>query len=95
VPSNRLYVSAVTAWEYADLQHRGRFPPEADLTQTLELLNATVLDYPAGAWRLAFGLPDLHRDPVDRMLIAHAIHADFTLVSADETIRSYPGRSLW
>lgn len=34
-------------------------------------------------------------DPVDRMLIAHAIHADLTLVSADETMRRYPVRSLW
>lgn len=36
-----------------------------------------------------------HGDPVDRMLIAHAIHADLTLVTADGLMRRYPVKSLW
>jgi PIN domain nuclease of toxin-antitoxin system len=90
-----LFVSAVTAFEFADLNRRERFDADLPLSPLLERLGATALDYPAGAWSIATALPDLHRDPVDRMLIAHAIHADLTLVTADSTIHRYPLRWLW
>lgn len=61
----------------------------------MDRLEAVVLPLPQEVWMLAEGLPDLHRDPIDRMLIAHAIHADLTLVTADEVIRRYPVRTLW
>lgn len=92
---NRLFISAATAWEYADLHTRGRLPAAIDLSVALEALVAAVLDLPAGLWRLAATLPDIHRDPIDRMLIAHALQADMTLVTADATVRAYPVRTLW
>lgn len=91
----RLFVSAVTAFEYTDLNRRGRFLADLPLGPILAELEASVLAFPAEAWSLAEALPPLHRDPVDRMLIAHAIHADLTLVTADATIREYPVPSLW
>lgn len=91
----RLCVSAVTAYEFADLNRRARFGVDLPLRELLERLEAEVLDFPAGAWVIAEALPDLHRDPVDRMLVAHAIHADMTLLTADATMRRYPVRSLW
>ena len=94
-PENRLFVSAIVAFEYADLNRRRRFGADLPLGPVLERMRAEVLDVPAGAWRLAEALPLLHRDPVDRMLIAHAIHADLALVTADATIRRYPVRTLW
>ncbi len=61
----------------------------------LQKLRASLIDFPSEAYRLVALLPPIHRDPVDRMLIAHAIHADLTLVTADEAMRAYPVRSLW
>lgn len=61
----------------------------------VDLLEAEILDYPASAWTVVETMPQIHLDPVDRMLIAHAIHADLTLVSADRAMRSYPVRLLW
>lgn len=90
-----LFVSAVTAFEFADLSQRGRFGADLPLDPLLDALGATLLDYPAACWRLMPMLPALHRDPVDRMLIAHAIVADLTLVTADETMRRYSVRTLW
>jgi PIN domain nuclease of toxin-antitoxin system len=40
-------------------------------------------------------LPQLHGDPFDRMLVAQAVVEDLDLVTGDETLRSYPVRSLW
>jgi PIN domain nuclease of toxin-antitoxin system len=53
----------------------------------LALDNAAIFTLPK--------LPDLHRDPFDRMLICEAIQAGVPLVTPDETIRRYPVRVLW
>lgn len=90
-----IYVSVVTAFEYSDLNVRRRFGVDMPLDPILRLLDAEVLAYPAAAWTLAASLPKIHLDPVDRMLVAHAIYADLSLVTADTTIRDYPVRAIW
>ena len=94
-PSQELCVSGCIAWEYADLHARRRLPDAADFATVAELLGVTLLDTPAELWRIAALLPDIHRDPMDRILIAHAIQADLTLVTADAHIHSYPVRTVW
>lgn len=93
--SSQLLVSAVTAYEFADLNRRGRFDADLPLQSLLTRLDATIVDYPGSCWSLAASLPLLHRDPVDRMVIAHAIHSDLTLVTADTIMRRYPVQTLW
>lgn len=85
----------MTAWEYVYLWQRGRIPEAAHFGDVLDMMDFTLLDFPGNAWSLASGLPPIHRDPVDRMLIAHAIAADLTLVTADKAMRRYPVKSLW
>jgi PIN domain nuclease of toxin-antitoxin system len=46
--------------------------------------------FPAGCWELLMDLPAIHRDPVDRMLVTHALVKDMALVTADANIRRYP-----
>lgn len=41
------------------------------------------------------GLPAIHQDPFDRVLIAQANIEGAELVSADQVIRQYPVRVLW
>jgi PIN domain nuclease of toxin-antitoxin system len=36
-------------------------------------------------------LPDLHRDPFDRILVARAIVEGVTLLTADHRVPTYPG----
>ena len=92
---NELFVSAVTAFEFVDLNMRGRFDADLPFHAIVDRLGASLLDYPAEAYRILPLLPLIHRDPVDRMLIAHAVHADLTLITADTDMREYPVRSLW
>ena len=40
-------------------------------------------------------MPDIHRDPFDRMLICQAIERGLTLVTPDRAIRRYPVKTLW
>lgn len=91
-PSRPLCISAVVAFELADLQHRGRIALEEPLDFLQPKMDLQLLDLPADCWRIAAQLPAIHRDPVDRMLIAHAMLDDMILVTADRTIRRYPVR---
>jgi PIN domain nuclease of toxin-antitoxin system len=36
-------------------------------------------------------LPDLHKDPFDRLLIAQALTEGITLLTADAVVAGYPG----
>ena len=40
-------------------------------------------------------LPDIHKDPFDRMLIAQARTEDMWLVTSDDHIREYQVRIVW
>jgi PIN domain nuclease of toxin-antitoxin system len=89
-PETSLHVSAVIAYEYADLQARRRLPVTETLDELAERFDLTFEALPAGCWRIASGLPPIHRDPVDRMLIAHALAEGWALATADANIRRYP-----
>lgn len=89
-PERRLLVSAVIAFELADLQHRGRIAMSEPLSVLQEHMDFEIVDLPAECWRVVAELPPIHRDPVDRMLIAHALVEGMTLASADAMIRRYP-----
>jgi PIN domain nuclease of toxin-antitoxin system len=54
-----------------------------------------MLDFPASARFHSERLPPIHRDPIDRMLVAHAIEANLVLVTADLRMRQYPVQTLW
>lgn len=90
-----IMVSAATAWEFEGLAARSRLGSVGSFADVQQALEITLLDLPGDIWRLIRQLPDLHRDPIDRMVIAHAIHAELTLVTADVTMRAYPVRTLW
>jgi PIN domain nuclease of toxin-antitoxin system len=51
--------------------------------------------FPIGTHRLYATLPDHHKDPFDRMLIAHALCEGLTLVTCDSDIRKYDVPTFW
>ena len=89
-PETALLVSAVTAWEYADLLHRGRLPVQETFPEIQSRFRFEVVDLPGECWRLASQLPHIHGDPIDRMAVAHAILGGYALVTADANMRRYP-----
>lgn len=84
-----LFVSAVIAFEYEDLRLRGRFDDDVPLAALQADLGFDLLDFPAQLSVEAAALPPIHRDPVDRMLVAHALSTGMTLVTADRNIHKY------
>ena len=97
--ANRLFVSAVSAWEVTTKHRLGRLPEATDLTldvagaiasQGFEELPITV-----AAAELAGRLPGAHRDPFDRMLAAQAIGQHLALVSKDAALDQFAIQRLW
>ena len=89
------FASAVTAREFVELQDRGRLPVDSDFAVLTTAFDVVVLPLPTDLWRFAANLPQIHGDPIDRMLVAHALAASLTLVTADRAMRRYPVATLW
>jgi PIN domain nuclease of toxin-antitoxin system len=93
-PDNRLMFSAASIWEASIKQARGR--PDFDVDT--HLLRRALL---ANGWEelpvtsdhalATLGLPPLHKDPFDRLLLAQAIAEQVTLLTSDAALASYPG----
>jgi PIN domain nuclease of toxin-antitoxin system len=87
-------VASVSCLEVAWLSKKRRIelpvPIEEFFLKAIEGAGIALLPLtPRIAARSAF-LPDIHRDPVDRVLIATALEHDAELATKDETIRRYP-----
>ena len=91
-PDNEIAVSAATFWELAMKQQLRRI--EIDLEDLHKAVKADgFVEMPieiAHTLQLQ-ALPDLHRDPFDRLLIAQSIESGSRLVTRDEQILSYAG----
>lgn len=93
-PEHELLFSAASMWEIAIKNGLGR----ADFKVNARLLRRGLLDndYTELAITSAHavfveGLPLIHRDPFDRILIAQATVEGITLLTADATVAKYPG----
>ena len=89
-----LAISAITFYEVGQLVRRGRL---ADFTTVrnwrLRLLSVGVREVALSS-EIAIGaaeLDELHRDPIDRIIIATAMVEGATLLTADRPILDWPG----
>jgi PIN domain nuclease of toxin-antitoxin system len=92
-PQNQLYFSAASLWEISIKNKLGR----TDFKVDLPVLRRNLLDYGFeeitinSAHTLAIeALPNFHKDPFDRMLIAQTIVEGITLMTADSAVAEYP-----
>lgn len=88
-------VSAITFWEVAMLERKGRLGVTRDVQRWREGLLATgLIEVPLTGEMaaLAEALPGMHGDPADRMIAATAITLpDCTLLTADQRLLDWPG----
>lgn len=97
-PRTDLLVSAVVSWEIAIKYRLGRLPlpqePERYVPTRLRALNAETLAIAHSHALAVAGLPLLHRDPFDRLLIAQAGALGVPILTNDASIARYPVRTL-
>ena len=91
--SNTVFVSAGVAWEIGIKVALGKLTVPGDplvwLPARLRSMGFHALDITVEHALAAAGLPEIHRDPFDRIMIAQAHIEGLTLVTRDPEIQKY------
>ena len=93
-PRNELIFSAASLWEVTIKSSLGRedFRVEPRLLRR-GLLDNGYAELPVTSHHAVNidGLPPLHKDPFDRLLLSQALSEGITLLTTDSTLAQYPG----
>lgn len=98
-PQNILFMSLVSIWEMQIKAQLGKLSfdlPLADLIERQQEVNDLYL-LPielTHIYNLA-SLPNHHRDPFDRLLMAQALIENINLISIDKVFDQYPVNRIW
>jgi PIN domain nuclease of toxin-antitoxin system len=91
--ADRRLVSAVCVWELAIKQRLGKLSLGSDVrTWMRRVTGELALDHLPVTAEHAAGvehLPDVHRDPFDRLLVAQAVAEGAVLLTADRRLLGY------
>jgi PIN domain nuclease of toxin-antitoxin system len=88
-PQNQVFISAVTVWEIAIKRSLGKLIFGRGLGKAIEDHGFTALPITVEHAEWAGSLPQLHRDPFDRLLVAQAQLEGLVLVTVDDQILKY------
>jgi PIN domain nuclease of toxin-antitoxin system len=93
-PTNAVYLSVASIWEAVIKHALGKLPlPEAPaiyLPRQRVAHRVSSLNIDEDVFVLLAGLPPLHRDPFDRIIIAQTLQHHLTLATVDDAVRAYP-----
>lgn len=96
---SRLFLSAASGWEMAIKARLGRLQLLDDferfVTEQLALNAIESLPVQMIHALHVYQLPDLHRDPFDRLLVAQAKLENLPILTADPQIAQYPIKTIW
>lgn len=90
VAASEVYVSSASIWEATIKAGIGKL--EVDINQLVaEIANSGFQELPISAKHAAMvaQLPDIHRDPFDRILVAQALCEPLRLLTADGILSGY------
>ena len=95
---SNLSVSIVSFWEVAIKQSIGKLQFGMTIPQ-LEFMcgerDIQVLGLRSAAIEQIKGLPKIHGDPFDRLLVAQAQSERMVIITSDKIIPQYPVRTIW
>jgi PIN domain nuclease of toxin-antitoxin system len=96
---NELFFSAASGWEIAVKASLGRIqlpaPMDRFLSEQLNLNGIAALPILMSHALGVHGLPFLHRDPFDRMLVVQAQMEKLGILTRDPQISQYDVETLW
>ena len=97
--TNQLLLSDISVWEIVLKQQAGKLPlpepPRVWIPKHVEFFQLDPLPVATDAIYKSGELPDVHRDPFDRLLAAQAIVDSLKLVTPDRPLRDLGADCLW
>jgi PIN domain nuclease of toxin-antitoxin system len=93
-----LVLSVVSYWEVVIKAQKGMLTiadPVNWWSRATDMLGGDILSIRTAHISVLAGLPDIHKDPFDRMLIAQASAEGLAQITCDEHFSRYPVRVLW
>lgn len=94
-PDAQVLLSAVVMWEITVKRALSKLTVPATWSQTLLTGGANELPITLRHAAKVGDLPDHHRDPFDRLLVAQALTEDATLLSRDPALHAYGAAVAW
>jgi PIN domain nuclease of toxin-antitoxin system len=98
-PNNTLYLSVASSWEIIIKSNIGKLPLPEPPTQFIQAcLSANRFESMAISLAHVLQvdtLPNHHKDPFDRILIAQAQVEDMPILTIDHLIAQYPVKTIW
>lgn len=98
-PGSQVFLSSASAWEIVIKYGKGQIllsdTPDTYITINRQRHRIESLPIDEQAALNVFQLPDIHRDPFDRIIIAQAIADDMLIVTPDNRITRYPVSIIW
>jgi len=98
-PGSELFLSAISGWEIVIKASLGRIdlPDHPSHYITRQMAENAIMGLPVEMSHAlqVFSLPDHHRDPFDRMLIAQAQVERMPILSADSMMSRYDVQQVW
>jgi PIN domain nuclease of toxin-antitoxin system len=96
---NELFLSVASAWEIVIKMRLGRLRlPKSPAIYLAEQMAGNAIQPLAITMHHAFclhDLPDIHKDPFDRIIIAQSSSEDIPILTNDGQIRQYDIRTIW
>jgi PIN domain nuclease of toxin-antitoxin system len=97
--NNEKLLSIASVWEMAIKQNTGKLtfglPFKEFIEQQLNINSITILNINLNHIDVISTLPQHHRDPFDRLIIAQAIIEKIPIISADAAFDAYTIERLW
>jgi len=98
-PSNDRALSLASVWEITLKYHSGKLPlpeqPDRWVEEQLRLQDIDVLPLQRTTLYRAGTLPQILKDPFDRVIAADALQRDLRIVSPDMPFRAYGCAVIW
>jgi PIN domain nuclease of toxin-antitoxin system len=94
-PANDIAIGIGVLWEIGIKRSLGKTHFPFDFETVLGDEDFTILPIVFRHLRVLDGLPQLHRDPFDRLLIAQALAERLPIVTADRAFAGYGVTIVW
>ena len=96
--NNDISICSISLWEVAIKSNLGKLKTNLTFDELLAKIKNSdfgVLHIKNRHLKRLFGLPFIHKDPFDRLLIATALEENLTLITSDESIHKYDVPWIW